>query len=49
MIDNAKGNHHDIVDVINGMIEFNQPDKGSRSKEMQKYSMTGKVNRGKTL
>jgi 5-methyltetrahydrofolate corrinoid/iron sulfur protein methyltransferase len=45
----AKGERQDIVDLINNMIDGNDPDMGSLSKEMQDYAKTVNVIRGKSL
>ncbi len=45
----AKGKRQDIVDLIYGMMDGNQPDMGSLSKEMQDYAKTVNVILGKTL
>jgi 5-methyltetrahydrofolate corrinoid/iron sulfur protein methyltransferase len=37
------------VDLINGMMDGNEPDIGSLSKEMQDYAKTYNVIMGKTL
>jgi 5-methyltetrahydrofolate corrinoid/iron sulfur protein methyltransferase len=49
LIDIAKGNRQDIVDLIYGMLDGNEPDIGSLSEEMQKYAKTVNVILGKTL
>lgn len=49
LIDIAKGNRQDIVDLIYGMIDGNEPDIGSLSKEMQDYAKTVNVILGKSL
>ena len=45
----AKGNRQDIVDLIYGMLDGNEPDMGSLSEEMQNYAKTVNVILGKTL
>jgi len=45
----AKGKRQDIVDLIYGMLDGNEPDVGSLSKEMQDYKKTVDVILGKTL
>jgi 5-methyltetrahydrofolate corrinoid/iron sulfur protein methyltransferase len=45
----AKGQRQDIVDLINGMMDGNDPDMASLSKEMQDYAKTYNVIMGKTL
>jgi 5-methyltetrahydrofolate corrinoid/iron sulfur protein methyltransferase len=45
----AKGQRQDIVDLIYGMMDGNDPDIGSLSKEMQDYAKTYKVIMGETL
>jgi 5-methyltetrahydrofolate corrinoid/iron sulfur protein methyltransferase len=49
LIDIAKGNRQDIVDLIYGMLDGNEPDIGSLSEEMQRYAKTVNVILGKTL
>jgi len=49
LIDIAKGNRQDIVDLIYGMLDGNEPDIGSLSKEMQDYAKTVNVILGKSL
>jgi 5-methyltetrahydrofolate corrinoid/iron sulfur protein methyltransferase len=49
LIDIAKGKRQDIVDLINGIMDGNEPDMGSLSEEMQNYAKTVKVILGKTL
>ena len=49
LIDIAKGNRQDIVDLIYGMLDGNEPDMGSLSEEMQNYAKTVNVILGKTL
>jgi len=45
----AKGKRQDIVDLIYGMMDGNQPDLASLSKEMQGYAKTVSVILGNTL
>ena len=45
----AKGNRQDIVDLIDGVMDGNEPDITSLSKEMQDYAKTVNVILGKTL
>ncbi|MCP3875211.1 MAG: dihydropteroate synthase [Desulfobacteraceae bacterium] len=45
----AKGERQDIVDLINGMMDGNEPDIASLDKEMQDYAKTYKVIMGETL
>ncbi|MCK4768153.1 MAG: dihydropteroate synthase [Desulfobacula sp.] len=45
----AKGERQDIVDLIYGMMDGNQPDIASLDKEMQDYAKTYKVIMGETL
>jgi len=45
----AKGNRQDVVDLIYGIIDGNEPDMGSLSKEMQDYAKTVNVILGKSL
>ena len=45
----AKGKRPDIVELINGMLDGNEPDIASLSKEMQDYAKTVNVILGKTL
>lgn len=45
----AKGKRQDIVDMIYGMLDGNDPDMSSLSKEMQEYKKTVDVILGKTL
>jgi 5-methyltetrahydrofolate corrinoid/iron sulfur protein methyltransferase len=45
----AKGKRQDIVDLIYGMLDGEDPDMGSLSKEMQDYAKTVNVILGKTL
>ena len=49
LIDIAKGNRQDIVDLIYGIMDGNEPDIDSLSKEMQDYAKTTNVILGKTL
>jgi 5-methyltetrahydrofolate corrinoid/iron sulfur protein methyltransferase len=49
LIDIAKGKRQDIVDLIYGMLDGNEPDMGSLSQELQNYAKTVKVILGKTL
>jgi 5-methyltetrahydrofolate corrinoid/iron sulfur protein methyltransferase len=49
LIDIAKGKRQDIVDLIHGVMDGNEPDMGSLSKEMQDYVKTTNVILGKTL
>ncbi|MBW2589911.1 MAG: dihydropteroate synthase [Deltaproteobacteria bacterium] len=49
LIDIAKGKRQDIVDLIYGMLDGNEPDIGSLSKEMQDYAKTVNVILGKSL
>jgi 5-methyltetrahydrofolate corrinoid/iron sulfur protein methyltransferase len=49
LIDIAKGKRQDIVDLINGIMDGNEPDMGSLSEEMQNYAKTVNVILGKTL
>jgi len=49
LIDIAKGNRQDIVDLIYGMQDGDEPDIGSLSKEMQDYAKTVNVILGKSL
>ncbi len=49
LIDIAKGNRQDIVDLIYGIMDDVTPDMGSLSKEMQDYAKTTNVILGKTL
>ncbi len=49
LIDIAKGKRQDIVDLIYGMMDGNEPDIGSLSEEMQNYAKTVNVILGKTL
>ncbi|MBF0100098.1 MAG: dihydropteroate synthase [Desulfobacterales bacterium] len=45
----AKGKRQDIVDLIYGMMDGNEPNIASLSKEMQEYAKTVNVIMGKTL
>jgi 5-methyltetrahydrofolate corrinoid/iron sulfur protein methyltransferase len=45
----AKGQRQDIVDMIYGMLDGNDPDVASLSKEMLDYKKTVDVILGKTL
>ncbi len=49
LIDIAKGNRQDIVDLIYGIMDGNDPDMGSLSKEMQDFAKTTNVILGKSL
>jgi 5-methyltetrahydrofolate corrinoid/iron sulfur protein methyltransferase len=49
LIDIAKGNRQDVVDLIYGIMDGTQPDIDSLSKEMQDYAKTTNVILGKTL
>ncbi len=49
LIDIAKGNRQDIVDLIYAMLDGNDPDMASLSKEMQDYAKTVNVILGKSL
>ena len=49
LIDIAKGNRQDIVDLIYGVMDGEEPDLASLSKEMQDYVKTTNVILGKTL
>jgi len=49
LIDIAKGNRQDIVDLIYGIIDGNDPDMDSLSKEMQDFAKTTNVILGKSL
>ncbi|MCK4986686.1 MAG: dihydropteroate synthase, partial [Desulfobacterales bacterium] len=49
LIDIAKGKRQDIVDLIYGMLDGNEPDMGSLSEEMRNYAKTVNVILGKTL
>jgi len=45
----ARGNRQDVVDVIYAVMDGNDPDMGSLSKELQDYVKTTNVILGKTL
>ncbi len=49
LIDIAKGNRQDIVDLIYGIMDGETPDMGSLSKEMQDFAKTTNVILGKSL
>lgn len=49
LIDIAKGNRQDIVDLIYGVMDGDEPDMASLSKELQDYVKTVNVILGKTL
>ncbi len=49
LTDIAKGKRQDIVDLIYGMLDGEQPDMASLSKEMQDYAKTVNVILGNTL
>ncbi len=49
LIDIAKGKRQDIVDLIYGMLDGNEPDIPGLSKEMQDYAKTVNVILGKSL
>ena len=49
LIDIAKGNRQDIVDLIYGIMDGTDPDMGSLSKELQDYAKTCNVILGKSL
>ena len=49
LIDIAKGNRQDIVDLIYGMLDGEEPDKSSLSEEMLNYAKTVDVILGKSL
>ena len=49
LIDIAKGNRQDIVDLIYGMMDGEEPDRDSLSKELLDYAKTVDVILGKTL
>ena len=49
LIDIAKGNRQDIVDLIYGIMDGTDPDMGSLSKELQDYAKTTNVILGKSL
>ncbi len=49
LIDIAKGKRQDVVDLIYGIMDGNDPDMASLSKEMQNFAKTVNVILGKTL
>ena len=49
LIDIAKGNRQDIVDLIYGMLDGEEPDRSSLSEEMLNYAKTVDVILGKSL
>ena len=49
LIDIAKGNRQDIVDLIYGIMDGTDPDMGSLSKELPDYAKTCNVILGKSL
>ena len=49
LIDIAKGNRQDIIDLIYGIMDGNDPDMDSLSKEMQDFAKTTNVILGKSL
>ena len=49
LIDIAKGNRQDIVDLIYGIMDGEEPDMGSLSKEMQDFAKTTNVILGTSL
>jgi len=49
LIDIAKGNRQDIVDLVYGIMDGEEPDMGSLSKEMQDFAKTTNVILGKSL
>jgi len=49
LIDIAKGNRQDIVDLVHSVMDGEEPDMGNLSKEMQDYVKTVNVILGKTL
>jgi len=49
LIDIAKGNRQDIVDLIYGMVDGNEPDIASLPKEMQDYAKTVNIILGNSL
>jgi 5-methyltetrahydrofolate corrinoid/iron sulfur protein methyltransferase len=49
LTDIAKGNRQDIVDVVYAVMDGNEPDMGSLSKELQDYVKTTSVILGKAL
>jgi 5-methyltetrahydrofolate corrinoid/iron sulfur protein methyltransferase len=49
LIDIAKGNRQDVVDLIYGIMDGEEPDRSSLSKELLGYAKTVDVILGKTL
>jgi 5-methyltetrahydrofolate corrinoid/iron sulfur protein methyltransferase len=49
LIEIAKGKRQDVVDLINGMLDGEEPDMASLSEEMQNYAKTVNVILGKSL
>ena len=49
LISIARGERQDIVDLIYGIMDDDDPDMDSLSKEMQDYAKTTKVILGKSL
>jgi 5-methyltetrahydrofolate corrinoid/iron sulfur protein methyltransferase len=49
LADIAKGKRQDIVDLIYGMMDGNEPDVSSLPKELQDYAKTVNVILGKSL
>ncbi len=49
LIEIAKGKRQDVVDLINGMLDGDEPDIASLSEEMQNYAKTVNVILGKSL
>ena len=49
LIEIAKGNRQDIVDLVHSVMDGEEPDMGSLSKEMQGFAKTVNVILGKTL
>ena len=49
LIDIAKGNRQDIVDLVHSVMDGEKPDMGSLPKEMQDYVKTVNIILGKTL
>ncbi|MGD8272451.1 MAG: dihydropteroate synthase [Desulfobacterales bacterium] len=49
LIEIAKGKRQDVVDLINGMLDGDEPDMASLSEEMQNYAKTVNVILGKSL
>ena len=49
LIDIAKGNRQDIVDLVYGIMDGNEPDPGSLSDELRTYAKTVNVILGKSL